>query len=312
MPRFDAIVYRTGSASLTGAASPDYVSEHASSCARDADFHRSLLKLSSLVRSDMDTGLYIPHDLRYVRPFVTCINTVLSLRDGTRTQPFLACTYESVGHNEEKKFLAMCPTNYLSNTGRTLGESLTALGEVIQTRYRDETVCDLMRELPKTPLVTTFAFEESKRQEEVCAAIKPDGRGFRAYVPGTGLCAKGADPYGTLQSLECTAAASKIDLHEHVLRDEPIFGAADVKIFLRDSISIKRFLISISPCQNGSKFYDAYAPQANVAAKSRSIDGVLQSIGDAIALQFHESSLSDVEKALSVKPILTTARICQN
>ena len=306
MPRLDAIVYRTGGAS------PDYVSEHASSCARDADFHRSLSKLTLQVKSDVDMGLYIPHDFEYVRPFATCINTVLNLRDGMRTQPFLTCAYESIGHNDEKGFFAMCPTNYSSNTGRSLGESLAALGEVIQTRYRDESIRDLMRELPKTPLVTTFAFEDMERPEEVCVAIKPDGRCFQAFVPGTDLSIKGTDPYDALQNLEHSAAITKTDLHEHVLRDEPIFGAVDVKIFLQDSISINRFLISISPCQNGSKFYDVYAPQANVAAKSRSVDGALQNIKDAIALQFHESSLSDVEKALSVKPIMTTARICQN
>jgi hypothetical protein len=206
----------------------------------------------------------------------------------------------------------MCPTNYLSNIGGSLEESLSALGEVIQTRYRDESVRDLMRELPKTPLVTTFAFEDAERPKEVGAVIKQIDRGFSAYVPGTCLSSKGADPYDALQSLERVVAISKTDLHEHVLRDEPVFGTVDVKIFLQDSISIKRFLISVSPCKNGSRFYDAYAPQANVSTKSRSIDDALQSIRDAIALQFHESSLSDVEKALSVKPIMTTARVSHN
>lgn len=306
MPRLDAIVYRTGGAS------PDYVSEHASSCARDADFHRSVSKLTLQVKSDVDMGLYTPHGFEYVRPFATCIHTVLRLRDGVRTQPFLTCAYESIGHNGEKGFFAMCPTNYSSNMGKSLGESLAALGEVIQTRYRDESVRDLMRELPKTPLVTTFAFEDMERPDEVCAAIKRCDKGYCAYVPGTDLSTKGTDPYGALQSLEHVAATGKVDLHEHVLRDEPIFGTVDVKIFLQDAISIKRFLIAISPCRNGSKFYDAYAPQANVAAKSRSIDGALQNIRDAISLQFHENSLADLEKALSVKPILTTARLSQN
>ena len=253
----------------TGGASPDYLSEHASSCARDADFHRSLSKLYSIVKSDVDMGLYVPNDLEYVRPFVTCINTVLQLRDSARTQSFLTCTYESIGHHNEKGFTAMCPTNYLSNTGVTLDGSLTALGEVIQARYSGESIYDLMREWPKTPLVTTFAFEEMERPDEVCAAIIQDRNGFHAFVPGTDLSAKGADPYGALQSLERAAATGNVDLHEHVLRDEPIFGAVDVKICLQDSISIKRFLISVSPCQNGSKFYDVYAPQANVARQDR-------------------------------------------
>ena len=306
MLRLDAIVYRTGGAS------PDYLSEHASSSARDADFHHSLSKLSSIVKADIDTGLYIPHSFEYVRPFVTCIHTTLELRSGLHKQTFLSCAYEAFGHRGHREFFAMCPTNYLSNTGGSLIESFSALGDVIQSRYNGETVTDLMRELPKTPLVTTFALDQAERPETVGATITYDGKDFWAYAQGTSLSAKGHDPYGALQSLEYTLSKSNVDLHEHVLRNEPIFGAVDVKIFLQDSISIKRFLISISPCQNGSKFYGVYAPQANVATKSKSIDGALQSIRDAIALQFYECSLSDVEKATSVKPILTTARVDHN
>ncbi len=306
MPRLDAIVYRTGGAS------PEYVSEHASSCARDADFHRSLSKLTSIVKADIDTGLYIPHSFEYIRPFVTCIHTVLDLRGGMRNQTFLSCAYEAFGHKGHREFFAMCPTNYLSNTSGSLTESYSALGEVIQARYRDETVTDLMRELLKTPLMTTFALEHIERQETVGATILHDGKDFWAYVQGTSLSAKGPDPYGALESLECSLSNSNIDLHEHVLCDEPVFGSADVRLCLQESTSIKRFLISVSPCRNGSEFYRAYAPQAGVTTKSSSIDGALQNIKDAIALQFHEHTVSDVEKALSVKPIMTTARICHN
>lgn len=303
MPRLDAIVYRTGGAN------PLYVSEHASSCARDPDFHRSLSKLSSLVKSDIEAGLYIPAPFEYVRPFVTCIPTTLGLRDGVRKQSFLSCAYEAVGHKGHREFIAMCPTNYLSNEGRSLAESYSTLGEVIQARYRDETVRDLMRELPKTPLITTFALEGTQRPESVGATIRHDGKNFWAYVQGTPLSAKGSDPCKALQSLENATAKSNFDLHEYVLRDEPVFGSMDVPIFLRESISIKRFLISLSPCQNGSKFYRAYSPQAGVSAKSPTIDGALQNIKDAIALHFHEHPLADVEKAIAVKPIMTTARL---
>jgi hypothetical protein len=306
MPRLDAIVYRTGGAS------PLYASEHASSCARDADFHRSLSKLTSLVKSDIDTGLYIPTSFEYVRPFVTCIHTVLGLQDGMRKQTFLSCAYEALGHKGHREFIAMCPTNYLSNTGRSLAESYSALGEVIQARYRDETVRDLMRELPKTPLVTTFGLDSTERPESVGATIKHDGKEFRAYAQGTSISVKGSDPCDALQGLERALSKSNIDLHESVLRDEPVFGATDVQLSLRESTFIKRFLISVSPCQNGTKFYRAYAPQAGVSAKSSSIDGALQNIKDAIALQFHEHTASEVEKALAVKPIMTTARISPN
>jgi hypothetical protein len=303
MPRLDAIVYRTGGAS------PDYLSEHASSSARDANFHRSLSKLSSIVKADIDTGLYIPHSFEYVRPFVTCIHTTLELRNGMHRQTFLSCAYEVFGHRGHPEFFAMCPTNYLSNMGDSLIGSFSALGEVIQSRYHGETVTDLMRELPKTPLVTTFALEQVERPETVGATITHDGKDFWAYAQGTSLSAKGHDPYGALRSLECALLKSNVDMREHVLRDEPIFGSADVRLYLQESAPVKRFLIAVAPCRNGSKFYRAYAPQAGVTTTSSSIDGALQNIKDAIALQFHESSLMGVEKALSIKPIMTTARL---
>ncbi len=211
MPRLDAIVYRTGGAS------PEYISEHASLCARDADFHRSLSKLTSIVKADIDSGLYIPHSFEYTRPFVTCIHTALELRGGMHKQTFLSCAYEAFGHRGHREFFAMCPTNYLSNSGGSLTESYSALGEVIQARYRDETVTDLMRELPKTPLVTTFALEHMERPETVGATIKYDGKDFWAYAQGTSLSAKGSDPYGALQNLECVISNNNVDLHEYVL-----------------------------------------------------------------------------------------------
>jgi hypothetical protein len=256
--------------------------------------------------------LYIPHSFEYVRPFVTCIHTTLELRSGMHKQTFLSCAYEAFGHRGHREFFAMCPTNYLSNTGGSLMESFSALGDVIQSRYHGETVTDLMRELPKTPLVTTFALEQVERPETVGATITYDGKDFWAYAQGTSLSAKGHDPYGALQSLEYTLSKSNVDLHEHVLRDEPVFGSSDVRLYLQESAPVKRFLISVAPCRNGSEFYRAYSPQAGVATRSSSIDGALQNIKDAIALQFHESSLTDVEKALSVKPIMTTAHVNDN
>ncbi|MGE5403265.1 MAG: hypothetical protein ACM3NG_00245 [Candidatus Doudnabacteria bacterium] len=266
--------------------------------------------MSRAIKSDIDTGLYIPDTFDYVRPFVTCVETSLELRDGPRKQHFLSCAYEALGHKNKRQFVAMCPTNYLSYTGGSLPDSLSALGEVIQARYEGESMRDLMRELPKTPLVTTFALENVERPKEVCATIVPDVDGFQAYMPGTSLSAGAKDPYAALLGLERVLSDNeRVDLHEHVLRDEPIFGSADVHLLLQESISTKRFLISISPCQNGSKFYRAYAPQAGVTTRSPTIDGALHNIKDAIALQFHEHSLADVEKAIAMKPIVTMARL---
>jgi len=93
------------------------------------------------------------------------------------------------------------------------------------------------------------------------------------------------------------------------LRAEPIFGPVDVQLTLKNSFSLKRFLISLSPCQNGTRYYRAHAPQAGVYAKSTTIEGALQSIKDAILLKFHEASPAEVERALKARPILTTARL---
>ncbi len=303
-PRLDAIVYRTGGSH------PCYISEHDCSMARDEDFYRSLSKLRSQVRSDLSSGFYHPDRFEYLRTFVMCVDTVLPLRDGDWKQSFLGCSYESMDNNGHKEFISMCPTNYLSNAGGALMDSFKALGEVIEARYLDEGMTDLIRELPKAPLVTTFNLGESEgRPQEVSAVISRNNGSFEAFSPELPFTSKAGDPYKALEGLEHILSARASDARGHLLRADPIFGPVDVQLSLNGSSFIKRFLISVSPCKNGTKYYRAYAPQAGIATKSPTVEGTLENIKEAIVLKFKNAPLEDVEQALKARPILTTARI---
>ncbi len=262
-PRLDAIVYRTGGNQ------PCYVSEHDCSMARDKDFNRSLFKLRSQVRSDLASGFYPPDRFEYLRTFVTCVDTVLPLRDGPWKQSFLGCSYESLDQKGRTGFVSMCPTNYLSNVGSALMDSFTALGEVIESRYVDEGMTDLIRELPKAPLVTTFnPGENESRPTEVSAVITRSNGSFEAFSPELSFKSKASDPYKALEGLERTLSDQPSEARGHLLRADPIFGPVDVQLSLNGSSFIKRFLISVSPCKNGTKYYRAYVPQADVSTKS--------------------------------------------
>jgi predicted RNase H-like HicB family nuclease len=304
MARLDAIIYRIGGAN------PCYVSEHDCSMARDKDFYRSLSRLKSQVRSDLASGFYSLSDIDYIRPFVTCVDTVLPLRDGSLKQSFIGCSYEAFDARGRHEFVSMCPTNYLSNEADTLLDSLKTLGEVIEARYLGERVNDLIRELPRAPLVTTFSLDgEERRPAGISAVIERDNGSFTAFSPEVPLRAKAGDPCEALNKLERALSDDPAMARGHLLRSDPIFGPVDVQLTLKNSFSIKRFLISLSPCKNGTRYYRAYAPQAGVSAKSTTIEGALQNIKDAISLKFHESPLDDVERALKSRPILTTARL---
>lgn len=302
--RLDAIVYRVGGSN------PCYVSEHDCSRAKDRDFYRSLMHLKSQVRSDLSSGFYSLGSFDIVRTFATIVDTVLPLRDGSLKQSFLGCSYEALDGRGRRQFVSMCPTNYSSNEADSLLDSFRALCEIIEARYLGECVNDLIRELPRAPLVTTFDLSgEEQRPSEVSAVIERMNGSFRAFSPELSMSATATDPCMALNRLERALSDDPAVAYGHVLRAEPIFGPVDVQLTLKDSSSLKRFLISLSPCQNGTRYYRASAPQAGVFAKSTTIEGALQNIHDAITAKFNDASLEDVEKALKTRPILTTARI---
>ncbi len=299
----DAIIYRVGGVN------PCYVSEHDCSIARDNDFYRSLSKLKSQVRSDLSSGFYSLGPLRYARSFATYVDTVLPLRDGPFRQSFLACAYEAFDSKGRRGFISTCPTNYLSGEAGALLESLSALGEVIEARYLDERVGDLIRELPRAPLVTTFGLNGERPPREVSAVIERRDGSFEASTPGLPYRAKASDPYEALLKLETSLSADPAPARGHFLRSDPIFGSVDVQLSLNESFFIKRFLISIAPCKNGTKYYRASAPQSGVEAKSLTVDGAIRNIQGAIALKYHEMPVKEVERDLTARPILTTARL---
>jgi hypothetical protein len=301
--RLDAIVYRVGGVN------PCYVSEHDCSIARDIDFFRSLSKLKSRVRSDLSSGFYSLSPLRYARSFTTYVDTILPLRDGSFKQSFLGCAYEAFDSKGRREFISMCPTNYLSNEADALLDSFKALGEVIEARYLDERVSDLVRELPRAPLVTTFGLNGERIPKQVSAIIERHNGSFEASSPGLPFRVKASDPYDALQALERTLSEDPSHARGHLLRSDPIFGSVDVQLSLKESFFIKRFLISIAPCKNGTRYYRASAPQAAVETKSTTIEGALQNIKDAIALKYHDAPMKDVERDLKTRPILTTARL---
>lgn len=302
--RLDAIVHRVGGMN------PCYVSEHDCSMAKDKDFYRSLSRLKSQVSSDLSSGFYSPGRFDYARPFATFIDALLPLRDGSLRQSFFGCAYEAFDDRGREEFISICPTNYLSEEADSLEDSLRRLGEVIEARYVDERVSDLVRELPRAPLVTTIDLKGGqKRPSEVSAVIERDGSAYRASSPALPLSARGSGPSEALQGLEDVLSEDPAAARGYLLRSEAIFGTVDVRLILKDSFSVKRFLISLSPCQNGTRYFRAMAPQAGVFARSATIEGALHDIRDAISLKYHEASIMDVEKALKARPILTTARI---
>ena len=303
-PRLDAIVYRIGGND------PCFVSEHDCSLAMDKDFYHSLSKLRSLVRDDLDDGIYPPGKYSYIRQFVTCVDTVLPLRDGERSQPFFSCSYEAEDYKGRKDFVSTCPTNYLSNSGNALIDSFQALGEVIESRYAGESLNDLVRELPKTPFVTTFGlYDDVPAPREVSAIMQRDNGSFVAFSPGIDLRSLADDPYKALEGLERDLSENPSLARGHILNADPIFGPVDVQLSLRETFSIKRFLVSVAPCKNGTRYYRAYAPQAGVTAKSMTIEGAMDDIKDAISQRFNGLPLADVDNSLATRPILTTARL---
>ena len=148
--KLDAIVYRAGTARAF------YVSEHATSLARGRDFQSCLDNLSRQVREDVEAGVYPPADRDILHTFVTTVRVPLRLRDGPREQPFICRVDEIVDARGRISFESQCPTNYLLESGQSIAEATARLKDVIAARYGGEGIADLMRELPKRPMMTSF------------------------------------------------------------------------------------------------------------------------------------------------------------
>lgn len=308
--RLDAIVYRTGGKI------PYYISEHASCKASHSDFRSSLLKLSDLVKSDIDDGLYSLNNFSQIRSFVTYADASLDLRDAPVTQPFLCRVDEMIDYRNRTVFNACCPTNYANDRASRFEDAVSALSQVVSIRYRGESMNDLLRELPRKPLLTTFSLSGDscgERPPEVTAVIEREGNRYVAKSPWLDIKSEGRDTYDALKGLEraISETHSRPLSKDNLVQAEPVYGQVDVKLLLKGGFSIRRFLLCVALRCTGSgrNYFSVYSPQANVSSKSYTIDGAMDNISNAIALEFHEKPQADVESVLRSRQTLTTARV---
>jgi hypothetical protein len=304
--KLDAIVYRAGTTRAF------YVSEHATSLARGHDFHACLDNLSRQVREDVEAGLYPPADRNILHTFITTVNVPLDLRDGCRKQPFVCRVDETVDDRGRITFESQCPTNYLFESGRSIADAAAKLKDVIAARYEGESIADLMRELPKRPMMTSFSLRKIKPCRLVSAAIRRENGGYEAQSLEAHASAKGSDPFVALRNLESTL--SEIDLSKApVMKGEPVYCTLDVPVHLAAGPVLRRFFVSVSR-YNGSStpFYASRVPQCDLSLRSTTFDGALDAARDAIALEYHEKSAEEVAQAQKKAFILTAARIQPN
>jgi hypothetical protein len=301
--RLDAIVYRAGTSA------PFYVSEHESSFARGDDISSCLDNLSGQVRQDVSDGVYPPPEKHIIRTFVTTVEAPLDLRDGRRAQPFICRVDEVAGHRGRRSFEAQCPTNYLRESGRTMHDAMKGLAEVISARYEGESVTDLMRELPKRPIMTSFILSGRPDGRWAQAAVqRKDGR-YEAFALAAPVSVQGRSPLEALERLESRLAGRGLEKAVSS-RGEPAFCTMDVPLHLRENISIRRFFVAVSRYRGrGSPFYAACAPQAGISVRAPTFDGALDGARDAIALEFREKSGGDMKRMLREMPMLTAAKI---
>jgi hypothetical protein len=298
--KLDAIVYRAGTRRAF------YVSEHETSLARGFDFHSCLDNLSRQVREDVKTGLYPPSDRDILHTFVTTTDVTLDLREGRRKQPFVCRVDETVDARGRVTFESQCPTNYLFESGRSIADAVAKLKDVIAARYEDERIADLMRELPKRPMMTSFAMKKMQPCRWVSATISRENGSYEALSLESPASAKGPDPFAALLNLE--SALSDIDLSKApVMKGEPVYCTLDVPLHLQENTILRRFFVSVSR-YNGSStpFYASRVPHCGLSLRANSFDGALDAARDAIALEYHEKSADEVNQAL-IKPLLLTA-----
>jgi hypothetical protein len=304
--KLDAIVYRAGNRSSF------YVSEHETSLARGLDIHSCLDNLSQQVREDVETGLYPPADRNILHTFVTTADVTLDLRDGQRKQPFICRVDETADSRGRVTFESQCPTNYLLESGRTIADAVAKLKEVIAARYDGERLADLLRELPKRPMMTSFALQKTKPSRWVSATVCRENGGYQAQSLESDTSAKGPDPFHALVNLE--SALSDVDLSKApVMKGEPVYCTLDVPLHLRENTILRRFFVSVSR-YNGSStpFYASRVPHCGLSLRATTFDGALDAARDAIALEFHEKSADEVSQALKKPLMLTAARVQPN
>lgn len=170
--KLDAIVYRAGADRFF------YVSEHGTSVARGRDIDACLGNLAEQVRADAAAGVCPPEEKGILRTFITTIDVPLDLRDGRRRQPFICRVDEALDGRGRVSFEAQCPTNYLHESGRSIADAAARLSEVISARYEDERITDLMRELPKRPMMTSIRLHKAPEALWVSAAICRENGGY--------------------------------------------------------------------------------------------------------------------------------------
>ncbi len=304
--KLDAILYRAGTRSAF------YVSEHETSLARGFDIHSCLDNLSRQVREDVETGLCPPADRTILHTFVTTANVALDLRDGHRKQPFVCRVDESVDARGRITFESQCPTNYLCESGRSIADAIVRLKDVIAARYEGERIADLMRELPKRPMMTSFTLKKTQPSRLVSATILRENGGYEALSMESPASAKGRDPFDALVNLE--SALSGVDLSKApVMKGEPVYCTLDVPLHLKENTILRRFFVAVSR-YNGSSipFYASRVPHCGLSLRATTFDGALDAARDAIALEFHEKSADEVNQALKKPLMLTAARVQPN
>lgn len=304
--KLDAIVYRAG------ARRAFYVSEHATSLARGRDLLSCIDNLSLQVREDVEAGVYPPEDREITHTFVTSVEVPLELRDSRRMQLFVCRVDETVDARGRVRFDSQCPTNYLTESGRSIADAAGKLKDVIAARYEGESVTDLMRELPKRPMMTSFSLRKARHVRQVSAVIRPSPDGFEAYTPEAPVKAKGSDPFVALRNLE--AALGDIDLSQApVLKGEPVYCTLDVPLHLKENTVTHRFFATISRYNGTSTpFFAAHVPQCGISLSGRTFDEALNAAGDAIALEYREKSAHDVSETLKKPLMLTAAYVMHN
>ncbi len=305
--KLDAIVYRAGSARAF------YVSEHATSLARGDDFSICMNNLSRQVEEDLASGVYPSPGRDIHHTFVTSIDVSLDLRDGCRKQPFVCRVDETLDSRGRITFESQCPTNYLFESGRSIADAVTKLKDVIAVRYEGESISDLMRELPKRPMMTSFSLQKAMKPcRWVSSAIRSENGGYEALSLEVPASAKGSEPFIALRNLE--SALSDVDLSKApVMKGEPVYCTLDVPLHMAAGPIIRRFFVSVSR-YNGSStpFYASHIPQCDMMLRSATFEGAVEAARNAIAMKYRKKSADEIVGAQKNSPILTAAHVQPN
>ncbi|WP_424357466.1 hypothetical protein [Methanocella sp. MCL-LM] len=247
---------------------------------------------------------------RRLHSFVTLARVTVHLKTGYKSQWFPCRVDEVEDYRGRRSFEASCPTNYLHDSGKTIKDAITRLCDIIETRYKGEGLHDLMREMPKCPILATIDVSPDQQSRWGTAVISPAEGGYEASIVGSAIRAHGKDPYLALCNAEQKLAEAGLPANCSV-SGEPVFCVVDVPLALLDGTHINRFLVTISSHENAdSSFYVARAPQAgDIFVQSRSFDDAIGGISDAIALEYREKELKEVTEMLKVPPFLATVRL---